>query len=80
MLAFCAVFGMLLGDTIILDNLDSANRYRQEVNPPESHGETLLFVSLGTLHSSRVWFGSVLGFIFSLIPDLVDTFCHCNTE
>ena len=25
------VFGMLLGDTIILDNLDCANSYRQEV-------------------------------------------------
>ena len=27
----CLVFGMLLGDTIILDNLDCANSYRQEV-------------------------------------------------
>lgn len=25
------VFGMLLGDTIILDNLDAANHYRREV-------------------------------------------------
>ena len=25
------VFGMLLGDTIILDNLDAANHYRKEV-------------------------------------------------
>jgi len=28
---FIAVFGMLLGDTLILDDLDCANRYRQEV-------------------------------------------------
>lgn len=28
---FVTVFGMLLGDTIILDNLDDANTYRQEV-------------------------------------------------
>lgn len=34
-LTFCLlkflVFGMLLGDTIILDNLDAANHYRKEV-------------------------------------------------
>ena len=27
-----SVFGMLLGDTLILDNLDTANSYRQEVS------------------------------------------------
>ena len=27
-----SVFGMLLGDTIILDTLDHANSYRQEVS------------------------------------------------
>ena len=26
------VFGMLLGDTLILDDLDCANKYRQEVS------------------------------------------------
>jgi hypothetical protein len=26
-----SVFGMLLGDTLILDTIDSANTYRQEV-------------------------------------------------
>ena len=30
-LTFFLVFGMLLGDTLILDNLDYANSYRQEV-------------------------------------------------
>ena len=30
-MCFIAVFGMLLGDTLILDDLDCANRYRQEV-------------------------------------------------
>ena len=30
-LCFIPVFGMLLGDTLILDDLDCANRYRQEV-------------------------------------------------
>lgn len=29
---FWIVFGMLLGDTLILDDLDSANAYRQEVD------------------------------------------------
>ena len=28
---FLTVFGMLLGDTVILDTLDDANKYRQEV-------------------------------------------------
>ena len=28
---FVSVFGMLLGDTLILDNLDSANEYRKMV-------------------------------------------------
>ena len=27
-----AVFGMLLGDTLILDDLDCANKYRQQVS------------------------------------------------
>ncbi|EDO36680.1 predicted protein [Nematostella vectensis] len=35
------VFGMLLGDTIILDDLDSANKYRQEV-VKFSHCPTIL--------------------------------------
>lgn len=29
---FLIVFGMLLGDTLILEDLDSANAYRQEVD------------------------------------------------
>ena len=31
LVASVAVFGMLLGDTVILNTLDDANSYRQEV-------------------------------------------------
>ena len=39
---FCvSVFGMLLGDTIILDTLDDANSYRQEI-VKHTHCPTIL--------------------------------------
>ena len=51
---FVSVFGMLLGDTLILDNLDNANAYRQEVSRSLWYYLTHALVALGITTCMRV--------------------------